>query len=342
MKILLISDFFLSGQTTHVMDLAEQLQELGHSVHVRFTRVHSSLFKSEYSPRLKKLGIQFSTGLGSSSLTYMARTWHPDIVHAHSSTQFSLAHRLASRLRIPYVLTCHGLGFSHPKYKQDLEAAAHVIAIGPNVASEIKSICKNLTIIPNGINTEHYVPPQGGMVRNQVVYIGRIDSSKIPGINQLALVLNRYFNRNLTVIGDWNPEVPGTIFQPWKTDLLPTLQQAGIVAACGRTAREALACGNAVLLMQKYYDGLVSPALTSRPDFDFSGNQGRFSFYRLRKDLKKLLSSPNALQKLQTWSRHYAVQHLSSASMATQIAQIYAAVRDQPTPRPKYLERLTW
>lgn len=329
MKILLLSEFFLSGQTTHVLDLAEQLQRMGHGVHIRFTRVNSPLFHTDYAPRLKSRGIPFSTGIGGTFLSYLVRTWGPDIIHAHSSTQFALANRLAQRLKVPAILTCHGVGFSQARFRKELLAAAHVIAVGEKVAEEVSRFCSNLTVIPNGINTDYYVPPPGNFVRNQVVYIARMDRAKIPALTRLAHILNTCYRRHLTVVADWNPKIPGTIYEPWKSDLVPTLQQAGIVAACGRTAREALACGNAVLLMQRGYDGLITPALAARSDFDFSGNLGRFPFSHLRRDLKRLLTSPTALAKLQAWGRRYAEKHLSSAQMAQAVLEVYAAAASQ-------------
>ncbi len=72
-------------------------------------------------------------------------------------------------------------------------------------------------------------------------------------------------------------KLTGTNYVPWQVNLVPPhLQRSGIVVGCGRTAREALSCGNAVLLMQQAYDGVISPQLVSSPDFDFSGNLGRF------------------------------------------------------------------
>lgn len=331
MRVLLLAEFFLSGQTTHVLDLAEQLQHLGHQAHVRFAKVHSSLFSTEYAPHLKAQGVSFSTGFSPGFLSYLVRTWRPDIIHAHSSTQFALANRLAKTFQIPSILTCHGLGFSQSKHVKALQGATHVIAVGPKVAADISRFCPRLTVIPNGVNTTYYVPPPGSLLRDQVVYIARMDRGKIPALAQLAHILRNCFRRHLIVVADWNPEVPGTIFQSWQADIRPTLQQAGIVAASGRTAREALACGNAVLLIQRGYDGLITPALSGQPDFDFSGNHSRFPFSRLRRDLSRLFSCPPALERLQVWSRRYAVENLSSAQMAQKVLEVYDEAKRLPS-----------
>ena len=62
MKVLMLSDFFLSGQTTHVLELAKQLQVLGTDVHISFGTIHSRLFWSHYTSWLSENRISFSAG----------------------------------------------------------------------------------------------------------------------------------------------------------------------------------------------------------------------------------------------------------------------------------------
>ncbi|HHT90437.1 MAG TPA: hypothetical protein GXZ68_05655, partial [Firmicutes bacterium] len=88
--------------------------------------------------------------------------------------------------------------------------------------------------------------------------------------------------------------------------------------------------GNAVLLMQQAYDGVVSPQLVAYDDFDFSGNLNRFPLSNLESDLKKLLRSSYRLKKLQKWGRDYALTHLSSERMAKKTLQVYRDVLEHP------------
>ena len=333
MKILFLSDFFLSGQTTHVLELAKQLSFMDQKVHISFGQIHSRLFFPHYAPLLKSWGISFSQGDGIVRSLYHLKPSKPDILHCHSSTLFSQARRLASQLRIPYVLTCHGLGFSHPKYIKDLQGARCVIAVGPRVAEEIRPITSQVVVIPNGIDTTHFVPPSAvNKPRSNILYAGRMDSRRLRSLSRLTQILKDEFGLSLSVIADWDPQIRNTQFVPWQVDLVPYLQESGIVAASGRTAREALSCGNAVLLIQKTYDGLISPSLVAKKDFDFSGNLGRYRFNHLRNDLERLLSSPTRLKKLQMWSRNYAVENLDSAFMAKQTLGVYHQILDSDYP----------
>ena len=159
MRVLLTTEFFLSGQSTHVVDLAIQLKKLGHEAEIVFTAVHTPLFQSYYGPMLRKAGIGLHCTSQRSQINQIIRRFKPDVIHCHSSTIFSLTKGIALAHRIPYVVTCHGLGFSHPKYQQALEHAKRIIAVGPNAAAEIeKDYRDKIVIIPNGVDIDRFVP----------------------------------------------------------------------------------------------------------------------------------------------------------------------------------------
>ncbi len=335
MNVLFLSDFFLSGQTTHVLELAKELGRLGIKVHIAFGRIHSRLFWSQYIPYLKKHKITFSERSELQRLLILSRTFKPDLIHSQSSTLFQRAQLLSSHLEIPYMLTCHGLGFDQYRYRHTLSGAGAVIAIGPRVAEEIAGLNDNIQIILNGIDTNLFAPhPHGIGPRKDILYVGRLERKRIDPLRHLAEAYENLGKGPLKIISNWNPDLPGTVFIPWQANLVPHLQTTGIVAACGRTAREAMSTGNAVLLMQQAYDGIISPQLVTADDFDFSGNLGRFPFSNLQSDLKMLLRSSSKLKKLQHWSRNYALAHLSSEQMAKKTALVYSEVIESPKKTP--------
>jgi glycosyltransferase involved in cell wall biosynthesis len=234
---------------------------------------------------------------------------------------------LSSRLKIPYVVTCHGLGFNQPRYRQPLSLASCVIAIGPKVAEELQEISDKVEVIFNGIDTDHFCPPERiTSPRKELLYVGRLERKRLEPLKHLVVANAILTGKPLKIISNWNPYLPGTRFYPWQTNLVPHLQASGIVAACGRTAREALSCGNAVILMQQAYDGIITPQLVKDERFDFSGNLGRFPLSDVQYDLNALLARPHRLKKLQRWGRTYSVSHLSSKQMAEKTMALYEQV----------------
>ncbi|NLL42915.1 MAG: glycosyltransferase family 4 protein, partial [Firmicutes bacterium] len=215
MKVLILSDFFLSGQTTHVLELAKQLQILGTEVHIAFGTIHSKLFWSHYTDWLSENKIPFSAREDLFSLISRCRRFKPDLVHSQSSTLFARAQLLASRFNIPYILTCHGLGFNQVRYRHLLLHAGAIIAIGPNVAAEISGLSPKIAIIPNGVDTERFVPPtEGRAPRRNIVYIGRLERKRIEPLRHLAAAHEAVTKKPLKVISNWNPGIPGTVFRP--------------------------------------------------------------------------------------------------------------------------------
>lgn len=338
MKVLLYSDFFLSGQTTHVLELAKQLQKLKIDVHIAFGTIHSKLFRSHYVPYLENNGIPFSERCDTLKVFSLALKFKPDLIHCQSSTLFKNTQTVASRLAIPYILTCHGLGFNQPKYHSFFSSASAIIAIGPRVAKEVADFQDKTVIIANGIDTDVFSPSteDNRRWRKKIMYVGRLEKKRIIALQQLIKAHTAISSQPLTIVSNWNPNLSGTNFQPWQVDLVPHLQSSGIVIACGRTAREALSCGNAVLLMQEAYDGVISPQLITKPDFDFSGNLERFPFSFIERDLRRLLKSNLRLKKLQSWGRNYALNHLSSTEMAKNTVLLYQKVLKSNHSRARY------
>lgn len=333
--MLLLSDFFLSGQTTHVLELAKQLKKLGIEPHIAFGTIHTQLFWTDYMPRLLRHKISFSHGASLNDLLQKCRAWCPDLIHAQSSTLFHQAQALSNRLNIPFLVTCHGLGFSNPRFRRYLSAAQAIIAIGPKVAEELAAFRSKTTIIPNGVDTDVFIPPAGPTgPRRTLLYVGRLEKKRLEPLRYLTEANSLLVGTPLKIISNWDPQIPGTIYIPWQVNLVPHLQQAGIVAACGRTAREALSCGAAVLLMQQAYDGVISPQLVKLPDFDFSGNLGRYDLADIKYDLHSLLHRPHRLKKLQNWGRSYAQTHLSSSEMAARTAALYESILQRPKKAP--------
>ncbi len=323
MKILLTAEFYLSGQSTHVLDLAKQLCNLGHSVKIVITRVYVTDFYTHANAYLQGVSVPCHIGTTKTELHRLIRRFQPDVLHCHSSTIFNLTRNLAIQTGIPYVITCHGLGLEHPRYRQALADAAQIIAIGKNTAETLLPLFSPKThIIPNGVDTELFVP-QRKEKKLRVVYIGRIDSSKLAPIAALNEAVETILGDNLVVVSNNPPNLPGLLHLPWQTDLPSLIGKTNIMAGSGRCAREGMACENAVLLMNRAYDGLIRPALTRKKNFDFSGNIGRYNLSKIESDLHMLIEQKKRLVTLQTFSRRWALLHLSSLEMARRTANVY-------------------
>lgn len=328
MRILLTSEFFLSGQSTHLLDLAIQLKKFKHDVRLLLPRIHTSYFYDYYANILQKAQIPFYHTREPRKILQLATTFKPEIIHSHSSTIFNLTREIAIVAKCPYVVTCHGLGFSNPKYRLVLSSAQRIIAVGKNSKADIPDqYQKKSIIIPNGIDTTRF-SPKAKEKQLIVYYIGRIDGSKVPALEQLHFQIQKIPHLKLEVIGNWQPPIKNINFQSWRPDLENVLKKANIVVSCGRTAREALASGCVVFLLNNKYDGVINEQITDLPDFDFSGRIGRYKFQQIGTDLAKLTNNRKKIKEIQKFSRKYAVANLSSEQMTREIIGIYQQALD--------------
>lgn len=250
------------------------------------------------------------------------RHFRPEIIHAHSSTLFQYASGLSRCHRIPFGVTCHGLGIGNSKYQSSLSKASFIIAVGRNTARELLPLYGDkVRVVPNGIDTNLYYPRTKSPATN-LFYAGRIDRTRLVMLNQLAKCTAK-LDLKLTVIGDVCPRLSNVRYVPWQTNLHSILGLAPIVAACGRTAREAMASGAAVLLMNKGYCGIIHPGTVAKTWFDFSGNSRKYPEEHLEADVARLSSDHRFRTNVQKFSRSYALNYLDSKQMATQVLRQY-------------------
>ena len=325
MKIVFLSDFFLSGQTTHVLELAKQLSRMDQKVHISFGQIHSRLFFTHYAPLLKSWGISFSQGNGRWSAYYFNPA-KPDILHSLVHL-FNKARRLASQLNLMFYH--HVFGFSHPKYIKDLRCP--LCYLWDREGEEILPITSQVVIIPNGIDTTHFVPPSStNKPRRDILYVGRMDNRRFRSLSRLSQTLNDEFDLSLSVIADWDPQIRNTRFVPWQVDVVPYLQEFGLWPHQEEPPEKPSA-----VAMQffdaKTYDGLISISCDKR-GLRLSGNLGRYPFGRLKAILERLLSSPHSSKESPNLSRSYAVENLDSAVMAKQTLDVYHEILDSDYP----------
>ena len=125
MKILIASDVYgdqICGVTNSILALRDELQRLGHEVKmlVLSTNLKSYKYDNEYYIGSISMPIYPSARISlrkHDKLIDEIIKWKPDIVHIQ--TEFStriLANRIIKKLKIPYVMTCHGLYEDYIKY----------------------------------------------------------------------------------------------------------------------------------------------------------------------------------------------------------------------------------
>lgn len=123
-----------------------------------------------------------------------------DLIQIHFAWDGWLAHKLTKRLKIPYVLTCHGSDIHtfpdkyklfHKWTKMFFKSASGVIFVSEylkKLAEEKGFYTESTTVIPNGINLMDFYPDQA-IINNprKILYIGNL--FKIKGVDLLPAII---------------------------------------------------------------------------------------------------------------------------------------------------------
>ena len=321
MRILMLTRFYLNGQTTHVFSLCSQLLKSGHQPFL----VAANLNHPVYYQWLRNQQIPFSASADPAFVEQLMQKYDFELIHTHSFHTLELALDLGRRHQIPVAATCHYLDF------QSLEKLAHadkIITISPEMAETLPLPPDKTVMIENGIDTaalkaarlpkEHTVP--------KAVVVTRMTDNKEPGYAILVIVL---INRGWKVqsVGNWRPHYLGIPYTGWQVDLRSTYQTADLVIGTGRSIREGMAAGAAAFVLGDYLDGIVTETnVEVLRHYNFSGRaQKQIPTTQAIVDQIDCLTESN-LSKLQVFSYQYAHQHFSQKKMTDAVVAVYQSL----------------
>lgn len=320
MRVLFLSGFYFSGQTTHAVELAKAISSLKHTVSV-FTRGRAQLPAwTMYERALMASNVDARRFEGRSALIDAALAFRPDVVHCHSSTLLKDALDIGRRAHAPVVFTAHGLGIRRP----ELARVDWVIAVGPKVAAEAREAgVERLSIVGNGVDLRRF-KPEAKARSPLVAYIGRVDAAKRRGLAALIEATQRI--GRLHIASNDRPPGDGLILHGWLADVAPLLRRAHVVVGTGRAIREGMASGCVGVVLGAKYGGVVRPKSLPEGAFpSFSGDVGAApSAPLIERDLVWLFQDRHRLEALARWSRKYAVRHFSLERMAAWVLDVYA------------------
>lgn len=137
----------------------------------------------------------------------------PDILHAHSFVGGAAARYLSQKYGIPYVITEHYDGFisgNIPAHwqvalKKIYQDAAQVIAVSPQLAQVLQHYRKDITIIPNLINTAAFYSSGGETGKREwtIITVGALETRKNHSLLLRTVAeLIKQLPLKLTIIGN--------------------------------------------------------------------------------------------------------------------------------------------
>lgn len=327
MKILHLNRFSYSGQTTHVFSLVQEQQRQGHLSHLALEGYPTLAALNVYRKTIERLGVTVIRPGDKKTLSRMIQKHKYDIIHAHSSLTFPMAHRLCREFGIPYVVTCHGLGLNKEEYKAFFHDAGALFCISPRVEQSMHDYADKVLPVVNGVDLELF-KPEIKAEPVKVALVSRIDAWKQEGYHHFCKAADLLEGVEFYIASNKPPLSPRAVFLGWTDDVAELLAKTDIVVGTGRAIVEGLASGNAALVLGRTYQGLVTSEKMKEEDYlDFSGLFGSDPCYKdIFFEMARLARDIPCLRKLQEAGRIRAEQYYDNTTICNHISDAYERI----------------
>lgn len=325
MRVLMLSHYFPSGQMTHVFSLAKELMRQGHRVHVVNGRVRT-LAQWRYTRALAG-GVPCTTRWDAPHLVSLVRRLCVEVIHAHSKRTFALGARLSQRTGVPLVITCHARTLIRPAYEPFFRQAVRLICPWQTLAEVMGPRGGRTRVVPNGIDLDAFpFRDRPARERLRVLYLGRIDQSRRPGVEALCHAVRDLHGVELIMASD-RPAAPWVKFVGWLSQPAAWLSECDVVVGTGRAVMEGLATGCAALVLGEGWDGLLTPENAewlARDNFIGRMSGMRPSPGPIRAALMQLARDAGLRRELGRWGRKFVAERFDIRRIAAQTADVYA------------------
>ncbi len=324
MKILILTRFYLNGQTSHVFSLCQELVRQKHEPYLAI----EGLAHPEYALWLRKNKIPFTTRTEFKSLSRTIASQNFTLIHTHSAHTLKTALDLGQHYNIPVIATCHYLDFQPIEL---LAKATKIITISKEMYDFFDHLKNKTVIIENGIDTRNYKPKPKKLYKStprppKALIATRMTGIKEPGYINLVKILQKY-NWSIKSVGNWRPFQLDIEHSSWQLDLSNIIPQADLVIGVGRTIRKAMASGSVAMVLGNYFDGIVTPEnVAVLRDYNFSGRTLKQKPLEpiLTKEISMLTSK--TLGFLRNFGYQYGSQHFSQATITSETVKLYYSV----------------
>lgn len=370
LKILMIVDSLgIGGTETHTLAISKELIKRGHTVVVGTSGGPLTAEFIKAGIVIEEMSFQNDNPLFKNytqlldQLRAIIDRHQIDLIHTHLIAGLKVAVQVSQERLIPIVHTAHGMFYPWRQLQSLIDNCEHVIAVSHPTANWIKNRIgypqKQISIIPNGIDVEHYSPktePERSFRRELgvadsdflVTTVSRIAWGKtqiiedaIAAVEQLQ---KKYKNLKLAVVGS-GPDSPfiralaamvnkrhdqeiilmtGALLDP-----LEAYRDSDLIIGTARVALEAMSCEKPVIAAgNSGYVGLITPDNFMQAwkvyfgDHDFLAYSTASHVYR---DIESVLTNTDISDQTKA-VRKLTIDNFSVARVTEQIEAVYLQV----------------
>ncbi|MBN2898810.1 MAG: glycosyltransferase family 4 protein [Clostridia bacterium] len=353
----------IGGAETHVVTLAKALKNKGYNVVVVSSGgVYEASLKASniahvYAPLAEK-----SPKAIVKSVVAMRRavkTYHVDIIHTHGRIPSLIGGVVATLTKSKFMTTVHAM-YKLNSYKWLSLFGKETICISDDIRQHVirnyNVEKEKITVIPNCIDTNLFVPGEESGSTFTVGYVSRMEGELADRAIEVAEMLTDYAYREhseikLLIVGDgldFNRVVSQVnqiskriadqdqakmieiLLLGKRTDIPDLMHQMDVVVCVSRVALEAMSCGKPVILLGgEGYEGLLTKeSYAHAKGSNFTGRTSTMVFEGVGfiEQIDSLRKSPDYRRKLGEWGRARIEESYSIDQIVDETIKIYKSL----------------
>ncbi|MCW3489199.1 glycosyltransferase family 4 protein [Dethiobacter alkaliphilus] len=324
MNVLHLNRFIYSSQTRQVFSLVREQRNQGINAQLIMDGNPTYQTLSRHKQALSELDARMIRSGDVGALEKYAQEFLPTLIHAHCSSTFSLACNLARKLQVPFVISCYEPGLNRQEYQDSLQGAAAIFCTSTNIANKLKKFSTKVKVLPHAVDLQEFKPGEKNDPL-KIVLFSQVDPAKQKAYHHFCKATDLLEGVKFYVASNKKPQSSTAIFLGWPDDVADLLASSDIVVGTGRVAIEALAAGNAVLILGQTFQGLLQPEKAASQKIpDVSGLTGSDPCYKnIFYDLAKLTQNQIYLRQLQQQGRKLAEKEFCNTKVTRRIINEY-------------------
>lgn len=348
----------IGGAETHVVCLAKSLKKRGWSVLVsssggrRVSDLEAAGIEHIEAPLDSRSPVKMAEAF--KKISRILDTYPVSLIHAHARIPAFIADRLTGKRAIPLVTTYHGTFKSGPFWNLFTRSGDHTFAVSDDIEEYIALKFgfdrRKISVIPNGIDTDSFVPG----IKNDdevptVLYMSRLDGElgnvAVAAIRAVFSLDRAFPGIKIFIGGDGEAfdEVQAesqrintlakrelSTCLGFVADTPQIFQKAHLVIGMSRVALEAMACKKPVIIAGPDGNrGILTEDLVSdmeRTNYTSRGASRTFCPEELAKSVNLLLGDPILRRELGEMGREIVLKHHSMAMVAKKTEDLYLSL----------------
>jgi glycosyltransferase involved in cell wall biosynthesis len=352
--LFVLSQKELTGAETYAVSLIKELTDRNHKVVIVSDTLNSKIDIPYYSLDIDNRKSFINRIRHIKSLCQLIKQEKINLLHAHSRASSWVAYFASQTANIPLITTAHCIYPVHLSSRLFPCFGKKVIAVcgaaRDHLITQFGINSRDILLIPNGIDTDHFRSQRAGGVKEQEILVSWIGRFSGPRGRLLGEMVEKVFpvvrkavpNLRFLIVAGGNRPLPlekkvSAInaefscevirFTGFSRDIPNICASSALVIGAGRVALEAMACERAVISIgENQLIGLINPETIEQGIYTNFGDCCSFQpvdWVTLTSAIVEVLKNEKKADELGKWGREVVIDQFDLKKVANKVEKLY-------------------